>query len=97
MIKPVLDGEALDMDLKPQAEQEYANNIQQDLKETVFATGCGNWYARTGEQKETWNAMTYPWSQAYLWYRSLFPTYKDWTYTVSYYDAFTYSLRHLPL
>ncbi|KAK0641754.1 hypothetical protein B0T16DRAFT_516194 [Cercophora newfieldiana] len=80
VIKPVLDGKATSVELKPGAEQEYAKKLQADLKKRVWASAEGHtWYI--DENKETgekWNASMYPWWQVYHWYRSVFPTWKDW-------------------
>ncbi len=68
--------------LKRSAEEAYSNRVQAALKDTVWMTGCNNWYTR-GVQGKVWNGMTYPWSQARFWYECLFPVWQDWEYTVS--------------
>lgn len=83
VIKPILDGEASAAEIKREAEQAYADRIQADLGKTVFASGCKSWYVQDLGDGKRWNAQTYPWTQAYYWYRSLFPVWSDWQYSVS--------------
>ncbi|KAI0973653.1 hypothetical protein F4678DRAFT_486828 [Xylaria arbuscula] len=80
VIKPILDGEATIIDLKPQAELEYTNRVQGALDKTVWNSGCSSWYVQDDGKGKKWNAMSYPWSQGYYWYRSLFPKWRDWRY-----------------
>ena len=82
ILKPVLDGKASAADLKIEAERRYVNRIQSDLQKTVWFSGCQSWYVRDGEGGKKWNAMSYPWSQGHFWYRSLFPTWSDWSFSV---------------
>ena len=83
VIKPILDGKASVADLKPEAERTYVDKVQDALSRTVFASGCMSWYNRAGPGGKTWNASTYPWTQPYYWWRSLFPVWSDWQYSVS--------------
>ncbi|KAI1818664.1 FAD/NAD(P)-binding domain-containing protein [Poronia punctata] len=80
IIKPILDGKAKIAELKREAEEEYTDRIQTALQNTVWSSGCGSWYVTDGEDGKQWNAMAYPWSQGYFWYRSLFPRWDDWTF-----------------
>ncbi len=94
VIKPVLDGRASIADIRREAEQEYSDWVQDELRNTVWNSGCQSWYVRAkdgevkghgklGGQAKTWNAMSYPRSQAHYWYRSLFPVWSDWEFRVS--------------
>lgn len=83
VIQPVLDGKASAVDLRLEAEQRYVDQIQDDLQKTVWNSGCQSWYVEENEQGRKWNAMSYPYSQAYYWYRSLFPVWRDWEFYVS--------------
>ena len=87
VLKPVLEGRASVARLRRSAEEAYANRIQAALKETVWMSGCNNWYIR-GAGGKVWNAMTYPWSQARFWWECLFPVWSDWEYTVSLFRVF---------
>ncbi|OIW22691.1 FAD/NAD(P)-binding domain-containing protein [Coniochaeta ligniaria NRRL 30616] len=82
IIKPVLDGEARAAEVRLEAERAYVERIQGDLQKMVFASGCGSWYVKDVDGGRQWNAATYPWTQAYFWYRSLFPVWRDWTYSL---------------
>ncbi|KAI1346376.1 hypothetical protein F5Y01DRAFT_22207 [Xylaria sp. FL0043] len=80
VIKPILDGKASVVELKPHAEQEYTDRIQSALNKTVFNSGCTSWYVEKNETGKNWNGMSYPWSQSYFWFRSFFPVWSDWRY-----------------
>lgn len=85
VIRPLLQGRGSIAELRLEAEKDYSDKIQAALRETVWNTGCQSWYvteAKNGS-REGWNAMSYPWSQAHFWYRSVFPIWSDWTYRVS--------------
>ncbi|PWW75942.1 putative monooxygenase [Tuber magnatum] len=78
VLKPVLRGDASRVEVKERSEKEYINRVQAKLRETVWNTGCSNWYTSNG-----WNATAYPWSQLHYYYRSVFVKDKDWDVTVS--------------
>lgn len=82
VIKPVLDGYADTVEVKSEAEERYSRQLQEDLHKTVWWGGCVSWYNVAGRSGKKWNSMTYPHSQAHYWYKCLFPTYEDWSYTV---------------
>lgn len=80
IIQPVLSKKAGVVELTRQAEQTYVDRIQADLSKTVWNSGCQSWYVRPTEKGgKSWNAMSYPYSQAHYWYRSVFATWSDWT------------------
>lgn len=55
-IKPILEGDVDLVEIKKEAEIEWARDTQQALKKRVWNTGgCTNWY-----QTEGWNSMAYP-------------------------------------
>jgi hypothetical protein len=83
-IKPVLDGRATTVEVTQTAEEEHVQQLQHDLSTRVWASGCNGWYVTKDEEgRPAWNATLWPYSQANLWYRSLFPTKSHWQYTVS--------------
>lgn len=83
LIKPILQGNATAVDVNPDAEKQYIDQIQSDLQQTVWLSGgCNNWYNRA-QDGSRYNGMSYPYSQPYFWYRCLFPIYKDFKYDVS--------------
>lgn len=84
ILKPVLDSPEGVVELCEDAEKRYVDRIQDDLAKTVWNSGCQSWYIQTNTKaSRTWNAMSYPYSQAYFWYRSLFPVWSDWKIAVS--------------
>lgn len=82
VLKPVLDGRSTIADLKIEAEHGYVDRMQADLQKTVWFSGCQSWYIRDVKGEKKWNAMSYPWSQGHFWYRSVFPTWSDWSFGV---------------
>ncbi|KAL6871340.1 hypothetical protein J3F83DRAFT_735137 [Trichoderma novae-zelandiae] len=82
LIEPILQGKATAVDVKLDAEKAYTNQIQTALQDTVWLSGCNNWYVRTRDGTVR-SAMAYPFSQSYFWYRCLFPVYKDFDYDVA--------------
>ncbi|KAF5624644.1 ACB 4-hydroxyacetophenone monooxygenase [Fusarium tjaetaba] len=82
ILKPVLGSPNGVVELDKDAEERYVNRIQDDLSRTVWNSGCQSWYIQPhSENSRVWNAMVYPYSQGYLWYRSLFPVWRDWKIT----------------
>ncbi|KAF2182322.1 FAD/NAD(P)-binding domain-containing protein [Zopfia rhizophila CBS 207.26] len=83
ILKPVVKGYADSVEVKEDAEKQYVYKLQDDLKNTVWSSGCNSWYVKKSVEKgKQWNAMSYPYSQAHFWYRSLFPRWKDWSVKV---------------
>ncbi|RVD83660.1 uncharacterized protein DFL_005440 [Arthrobotrys flagrans] len=76
--RPVLKGDASEVEVKQGAEVEYSKWIQEKMKTTVFNNTTGkelkSWYVRD----DGWNSSTYPRSQIHFTYRTYFPVYKDW-------------------
>ncbi|KAF5563133.1 ACB 4-hydroxyacetophenone monooxygenase [Fusarium phyllophilum] len=82
ILKPILGSPKGVVELDRIAEERYVNRIQDDLSKTVWNSGCQSWYIQPhSENSRVWNAMVYPYSQGYLWYRSLFPVWRDWKIT----------------
>ncbi|KAJ4986826.1 monooxygenase [Stagonosporopsis vannaccii] len=75
VLKPVLERKAKAIDISSAAEEEYVYAMQEELKNRVWNAGCRSWYIK-GDN--SWNSMSYPWSQGHFWYRSLFPVWSDW-------------------
>ncbi|KAF5675761.1 ACB 4-hydroxyacetophenone monooxygenase [Fusarium heterosporum] len=84
ILKPVLGDPDGVVELEEVAEKRYVDRIQNDLSNTVWSSGCQSWYIKpSSTTSREWNAMVYPYSQGYLWYRSLIPVWRDWKITVS--------------
>ncbi|KAK1995030.1 FAD/NAD(P)-binding domain-containing protein [Colletotrichum falcatum] len=77
IIEPLLDGKGTAVEVTREAEQRYVDRMQRDMEKTVWLTGCTNWYLKDTKDGGKWNGSTYPYSQAYFWYRCLFPDFKD--------------------
>ncbi|EFQ29328.1 monooxygenase [Colletotrichum graminicola] len=80
VLKPVLEGRATTAEPRREAEQDYTDEMQNALQKTVCNSGCRSWYfvKRKDGSLKKWNAMSYPYSQVYFWYRCLFPIYSHW-------------------
>ncbi|TVY25023.1 Baeyer-Villiger monooxygenase [Lachnellula hyalina] len=79
-VKPLLEGAVERVEVKKEAEVEWARDIQGALKKRVWNTGgCRSWY----QTESGWNSTVYPYSQLNFTLRCMFPTWKDWdiTYT----------------
>ncbi|KAI8295000.1 Baeyer-Villiger monooxygenase [Colletotrichum sp. SAR11_240] len=77
IIKPLLDGKGTVVEVKRDAEEEYVQQMQRDMQDRVWYTGCNSWYLRGSKEGKKWNGSTYPYSQVYFLYRCLFPKFDD--------------------
>ncbi|KAF4874091.1 ABC transporter atnG [Colletotrichum siamense] len=77
IIKPLLDGKGTIVEVKRDAEEEYVEQMQRDMQDRVWYTGCNSWYLRGSKEGKKWNGSTYPYSQVYFLYRCLFPKFGD--------------------
>ncbi|GJC86121.1 Baeyer-Villiger monooxygenase [Colletotrichum liriopes] len=84
IIRPLLDGKGTVIEVTRAAEQQYVDRMQRDMQKTVWFTGCTSWYLKDTKDGKKWNGSTYPYSQAYFWYRCLFPNFKDLQISVSF-------------
>jgi hypothetical protein len=85
VVKPLLEGKASVVEVRPEKERQYVKDIQAALQNSVWASGCHSWYVKTDEETgRRWNGMSYPWSQSSFWWACLFPRFGDYTYSVSY-------------
>lgn len=83
-IKPILGDPLGTVEVTREAEEAYVQQLQKDLANRVWNTGCNGWYVAVDDAgKFLWNAATYPYSQAHFWYTCLFPEKAHWQYTVS--------------
>ncbi|KAJ5001779.1 Baeyer-Villiger monooxygenase [Colletotrichum sp. SAR 10_66] len=83
IIKPLLDGKGTIVEVKRNAEEEYVEQMQRDMQDRVWYTGCSSWYLRGSKEGKKWNGSTYPYSQVYFLYRCLFPQFGDLQISVS--------------
>jgi hypothetical protein len=79
MIAPVIDKKLSTLEIKAPAENQWASDIQHQLKGTVFSAGCSNWYInKMGRDSASWPgyASTY-------WKETLIPRPSDFIKTYS--------------
>jgi len=74
IVEPVIKGEATEVEVKAEAEKDYSRWLQAASSDKLWNT-CHNWYVING-----WNSTMYPRSQIHFWWRSAFPTWRDWRY-----------------
>lgn len=73
--RPVIAGQAADVEVKYDHEKEYSDKQQAALAQRVWAT-CKSWY----KDKNGWNFTMYPYSMYTLWWQTRFPIMNAWTY-----------------
>jgi len=57
LIKPILNGDVAQTEIKKEAEIEWARGTQSALKKRIWSTGgCDSWY----KTEEGWNSTVYP-------------------------------------
>ncbi|KAF8583212.1 4-hydroxyacetophenone monooxygenase [Ramaria rubella] len=76
IIEPLINGYASEFEVKHEAENKYLESLREASSNRVWNT-CQSWYVAGGR-----NSTLYPWSQIYLWWRSLYPRWSDWDYKV---------------
>ncbi|KAI9684751.1 MAG: hypothetical protein M1829_000126 [Trizodia sp. TS-e1964] len=80
LIAPIIRGDATKVEVKKEAELAWTADIQAKLVNSVFqAGGCSNWY----KTANGWNSVAYPYSQFWFSYLCMFPTWKDWNYSLT--------------
>lgn len=89
VLQPILAGDRQGrtsagsiVEIKKAAEERDVARLQADLKKTVFFSGCRSWYLHDKGNGDKYNGTTYPYSQAWFWWRCLFPRWADWTFSV---------------
>jgi cation diffusion facilitator CzcD-associated flavoprotein CzcO len=74
-IGPILNGDVDIVEIKKEAELEWARDTQAALKKRVWNTGgCRSWY----QTEAGWNSTLYPYTQIWFGLRCMFPTWSDW-------------------
>ncbi|KIJ37770.1 hypothetical protein M422DRAFT_211111 [Sphaerobolus stellatus SS14] len=75
MMKPLICGEAKEIEVRQDVETKWSATIQEASRRRVWYSGCTSWYIR----EDGWNGTVYPWSQLYCWWFNLFPRWSDWS------------------
>jgi cation diffusion facilitator CzcD-associated flavoprotein CzcO len=74
-IGPIINGDVDIVEIKKEAELEWARDTQAALKKRVWNTGgCRSWY----QTEAGWNSTVYPYTQIWFGLRCMFPTWSDW-------------------
>ncbi|KAJ9606787.1 hypothetical protein H2200_008796 [Cladophialophora chaetospira] len=75
-IGPILRGEVRTVDVKESAERAWTQQLQKELRNSVFNSGgTQNWYV---DRDTKWNATVYPRTQVDFSLRCMFPVWWHW-------------------
>ncbi|CAI7601597.1 unnamed protein product [Penicillium crustosum] len=77
VIAPVLQDRASFVEVKPDSEKEYNENLHEKIATTIFNTSCGSYFIDYKSQK---NWFIYPWNSFVMWYATHWSRSDDWTY-----------------
>lgn len=72
LFEPILDRRARVVEVKQSAEERHTISLQEQLKGTVFAGDCSNWYINEFGR----NAASWPARAAFLWLETFWPNWK---------------------
>lgn len=72
-MKPILDGYASTIEVSADAEENFVQNLDEELSTTVFSAGCSNWYINKAGR----NSAAWPGLASTFWKATLFPRWKD--------------------
>lgn len=79
MIAPLLDRKISTLEVKGPSEDQWVNNVQSQLKGTVFEAGCSNWYINQSGR----NSASWPGYASTYWKETLIPRPGDFIMTHS--------------
>jgi hypothetical protein len=65
------------MEVKEEAEENFAREVDRKLVGSVFSAGCSNWYINTAGR----NSASWPGKAANYWGATLFPKWGDYVYS----------------
>lgn len=74
LFKTLLQGRAAVMEVRENAENDFTNSIQDELKGSVFAAGCSNWYINSAGH----NSASWPGYASSFWWKTFFPKFADY-------------------
>ncbi|KIX00872.1 uncharacterized protein Z518_09937 [Rhinocladiella mackenziei CBS 650.93] len=77
MIAPIIDRRASVIEVKATSENQWVNSIHDQLKGSVFAAGCSNWYINEFGR----NAASWPGYASTYWKEALIPRWGVLTFT----------------
>lgn len=73
LISPILDHYANVVEVKPEAEEKFIEDLDGILAHTVFSAGCSNWYINSSGR----NSASWPGLASTFWKAAMFPKWKD--------------------
>ena len=77
LIAPILDHYANVVEVQPDAEEKFINNLDGILAHTVFSAGCSNWYINSaGRNSASWQGLA-----STFWKAAMFPKWKDFAFS----------------
>ncbi|KAJ5182077.1 hypothetical protein N7449_012224, partial [Penicillium cf. viridicatum] len=79
VISPALQDRASFVEVKPDSEKEYNENLHEKIATTIFNNSCGSYFIDYKSQK---NWFIYPWNSFVMWYSTHWGRSDDWTYDV---------------
>jgi hypothetical protein len=73
LISPILNRYTEVVEVKPEAEEKFINNLDGILEHTVFSAGCSNWYINSAGR----NSASWPGLASTFWRAAFFPRWRD--------------------
>ncbi|KAF5636952.1 monooxygenase [Fusarium sp. NRRL 25303] len=77
LVKPIVDGYTHVVEVKQDAEEDFVENLDRVLSETVFSAGCSNWYINKAGR----NSAAWPGEAVTFWKATYFPTWSHFLWT----------------
>ena len=74
LFKTLMSDRAAIVEVKEDAEDDHTNAVQQELKGSVFAAGCSNWYINSVGH----NSASWPGYASDFWRKTFFPRFADY-------------------
>lgn len=69
LVKPVIDGYTDVVEVKQDAEEDFIQELDRQLGQTVFSAGCSNWYINKAGR----NSAAWPGLAVTFWQATFFP------------------------
>jgi hypothetical protein len=76
LFAPIIDHRASIVEVKQDAEDHFANGVQQSLEGSVFSAGCSNWYINSAGR----NSASWPGYASSFWWATFFPRFADFKF-----------------
>lgn len=73
LFKSILADRAAIVEVREDAENDFTNGVQGQLKGSVFAAGCSNWYINSAGH----NSASWPGYASSFWWKTFFPRFAD--------------------